>query len=317
MPADLVTILAKDEDKQKAIVEKSAKDAEDRKARAIGQTHPPAPLPGGDLLKQSGAPVATAAASKAPAMNRASAIQAIPPFKGGMTASSSTKVPGIDASKLPSQVNNANVVTTGLTAAASMSKVPEKEPAGAANARLKRIQMMVPKIPPFDPSKRRVMTNGAEASGSSGSMGSSAAAGGSGGATPVSPTTAAAPKLNAGASSFKPNPNASAFKPVGCLCSVSRFKVMLNLVDHPQGSSASSSNAPSVKPAAAPVPETSTAPNPYFGTRLIKKGTPVHIKDDFNPFKYAKVSEASAIRKFIRPTLSECGEHSFIIEHPF
>ncbi|KAG8882478.1 hypothetical protein FRB97_008207 [Tulasnella sp. 331] len=275
IPADLVTILAKDEDKQKAILEKSAKDAEDCKARAIGQTYPPTSLPGGDIPKQTGAPVATAAAPKPPAMNRASVIQPIPPFKGGMTASASTKVASPDASK--SAQNNSNATPAGAVAAASTSKVSEKEPAGAPNNRPKRIQMMVPKIPPFDPSKRRVANNGAEASGSNGSVGSSAAADGSGIVTPTSPRTAAAAatKLNAGASSFKPNPNASAFKP---------------------GSSASSSAAPPVKPAAAaPVPETSAAPNPYFGTRPIKKGTPVHIKDDFNPFKYAKVSEASAV----------------------
>jgi hypothetical protein len=36
-------------------------------------------------------------------------------------------------------------------------------------------------------------------------------------------------------------------------------------------------------------------PNPFFGTRVLKKGTPVHVKDDFNPFKNAKVAEASSI----------------------
>lgn len=35
-------------------------------------------------------------------------------------------------------------------------------------------------------------------------------------------------------------------------------------------------------------------PNPFFGIP-VKKSTIVHIKDDFNPFKYAKVAEASAI----------------------
>jgi len=30
---------------------------------------------------------------------------------------------------------------------------------------------------------------------------------------------------------------------------------------------------------------TPTAPNPFFGTRTLKKAAAVHVKDDFNPFK--------------------------------
>jgi len=59
-----------------------------------------------------------------------------------------------------------------------------------------------------------------------------------------------------------------------------------------QGSSGPSSTLPTPKAA----PEIAPPPNPYFGTRQIRKGVPVHIKDDFNPFKYAKVSEASAVQ---------------------
>ncbi|KAG8991672.1 hypothetical protein FRB94_012316 [Tulasnella sp. JGI-2019a] len=267
IPADLVTILAKDEDKQKAIVEKAAKDAEDRKARAIGQTYPPTSMPGADIVKPPGALVSAATSSvvKPPASNRASVIQAIPPFKGGMTASASAKAAGPDAAGKPPTPNTA--APTGLTATASTSKVSEKDVAGGAN-RLKRIPMMVPKIPPFDPTKRKALANGAEGSGST----SSGPAAGSGTASPDN-AAAAAPKLNASASTFKPNPNASTFKP-------------------PLQGGSSSSIAPTAKP---PAPETSVAPNPYFGTRPIKKGVPVHIKDEFNPFKYAKVAEASAV----------------------
>jgi hypothetical protein len=35
-------------------------------------------------------------------------------------------------------------------------------------------------------------------------------------------------------------------------------------------------------------------PNPFFGPRPIKKGPPVNIKDDFNPFKHNKVVDAAA-----------------------
>jgi hypothetical protein len=36
-------------------------------------------------------------------------------------------------------------------------------------------------------------------------------------------------------------------------------------------------------------------PNPFFGTRPIKKSAPVHVKDDFNPFKHNKVVDASQV----------------------
>lgn len=39
-------------------------------------------------------------------------------------------------------------------------------------------------------------------------------------------------------------------------------------------------------------------PNPFFGTRPIKKSTPVNVKDDFNPFKHNKVVEVSQVCTF-------------------
>ena len=44
------------------------------------------------------------------------------------------------------------------------------------------------------------------------------------------------------------------------------------------------------------------APNPFFG-RSIKKSPPVHIKDDFNPFKHNKVVDASQVGMFSPPFL--------------
>ena len=38
-----------------------------------------------------------------------------------------------------------------------------------------------------------------------------------------------------------------------------------------------------------------TTPNPFFGNRPIKKGTPVNVKDDFNPFKHNKVANAKEV----------------------
>jgi hypothetical protein len=47
-------------------------------------------------------------------------------------------------------------------------------------------------------------------------------------------------------------------------------------------------------------PQSSTSPpvpNPFFGKVGLKK-TPVHVKDDFNPFKFNKVAEASAVSAY-------------------
>jgi hypothetical protein len=38
-------------------------------------------------------------------------------------------------------------------------------------------------------------------------------------------------------------------------------------------------------------------PNPFFGKVALKK-SPVHVKDDFNPFKFNKVAEASAVSAY-------------------
>ena len=80
--------------------------------------------------------------------------------------------------------------------------------------------------------------------------------------TPLSPT--AANRLNVNASSFRPTPK-----------------------------SAQPSSSPKVKEQQA---ATQNQPNPFFGTRPLKKTPPAHIKDDFNPFKYAKVVDASQIQ---------------------
>jgi hypothetical protein len=47
-------------------------------------------------------------------------------------------------------------------------------------------------------------------------------------------------------------------------------------------------------------PQSSTSPpvpNPFFGKVVLKKA-PVHVKDDFNPFKFNKVAEASAVSAY-------------------
>lgn len=270
IPDDLVPILAKDQDKQKAIVEKAAKDAEDRKARMIGVAIPP---PAGALPIPNTIPVPPTAPASASSKvaNRASIVPPIPPFKGGPAK---TAVP---AGAKPSG-GSASPVSGPTTAIASPK-------AGAAGSQKRApIQMSIQKIPPFDPGKRKNLEPNAAASSSPSN----------GATTPVSPGAAptTASKLNANASAF--NPKAPTFKPVSSVV----IDRMLNISSHRhrftlyalQGGPSPAPSGSSDKPVEA------VSPNPYFGVRVIKK-QPVHVKDDFNPFKYNKVSDAGAVRK--------------------
>lgn len=80
---------------------------------------------------------------------------------------------------------------------------------------------------------------------------------------------------------------------------------------NPNGTS-SSSASPKTKPAdGSTSPQAQGPPNPFFGTRVLKKGPPVYIKEDFNPFKYHKVVEAAQVGKLLAPLygLPYCGKY--------
>lgn len=244
IPEDLVPILTKDEVKQKAIVRKSAADAESTGARAIGVPQP-APATG----PKPNAP--TPQLKEAPAVRK----------------------------PVPSNSNS----TTSVAAAA--------KPAAAKPGAKPFSGMFIQAIPPFNPEKRRaalaasVSAPGVAADSGKDSHASSVA--------PASPTnsvtssTSAAFKLNANASSFKPSPTAPPFKPVASPSSPGL-----------KPSSSTNSAVASPKVFSSPIPKPSENPpptNPFFGAKVIKKTGVVHIKDDFNPFKFAKVAEASAV----------------------
>ncbi|KAK0554064.1 poly(A)-binding protein binding protein [Tilletia horrida] len=154
-------------------------------------------------------------------------------------------------------------------------------------------KISIAKIPPFDPERFKARqaelkkggASAAAASTSASASGSAAAAAkpavapsaataaaAAAGAAKVEPPAAAA-KLSAKASAFKPfNPNATAFTP----------------------------GAPGKKvetPAAATTAPAAPA-NPFFGTRILKKPAshaPLHVREEFNPFKVSKVPEAVSI----------------------
>ncbi|KAI0926095.1 hypothetical protein AcV5_008648 [Taiwanofungus camphoratus] len=236
IPDDLVPILAKDEDKQRQIREKSTRDAESTHARAIGTT-------------------VTLTAS--PTVVRVAPTSQNPP---------SSAKPPIHKSTSPAAGASGTQKPAGTQAKAG-------EPA-------KRISMIIQPIPPFK-GKRTSTPASVSASGASTTTSSGARSQPPASNSPLSPAAAAAAnRLNANANSFRPN--VKPFSPPGGS-------------PNPNGTS-SSSASPKTKPAdGSTSPQAQGPPNPFFGTRVLKKGPPVYIKEDFNPFKYHKVVEAAQV----------------------
>ncbi|KAG6817336.1 hypothetical protein H0H87_009934 [Tephrocybe sp. NHM501043] len=237
IPDDLVPILAKDEEKQRAIREKASKDAASSQARTIGATAPANAARGTQV-----------AAAKISVTTRPS------PPTASKTATNPVAAPSSAAVKTVSTVKS-NISETGL----------------------KKPTMVIQSIPPFKGDKSRTpapastTTNGTPSTSNGAAAPPNASTNG-----PMSP--AAANRLNVNASSFRPNVKANAFTPGG-----------QNTTTTAAAATASAS--------ASPKPRPETAPNPFFGTRPIKKSPPVNIKDDFNPFKHGngKLAEPSSI----------------------
>jgi hypothetical protein len=256
IPDDLVPILAKDEEKQKLIREKATKDASSTHARTIGNS---------------------------------SSITSSTPGVPRMAPQPGASKPGADSGRKAGVVPTPAAKTTAAAASGAQKALATQKSAANAQAvktaaTAKPVNMFIQAIPPFKGSKPRQSANAtvstntktstvvSGATHTSGSdSGSGAGSGSPGIIAPMSPTTAANNRLNVNASSFRPNPKGSTSP-------------------NPSVTSASASVSP--KPKAESIP---TAPNPFFGTRPIKKSAPVNIKDDFNPFKHNKVAEASAV----------------------
>ncbi|OJT11474.1 hypothetical protein TRAPUB_12026 [Trametes pubescens] len=223
IPDDLVPILAKDEEKQRLIKEKTVRDSEDQRARSIGVSS-----------TLTAAPVARPLPSAGYTPS------------GKPVAETTKQMPAAKAS----------ASSGGSKTATAPSKPGEK-----------KISMVIQAIPPFK-GKR-----------SSPGQPQSAVPSVNGGvkpaASPLSPS--AVNRLNVNASSFRPTAKNSSLSPGGS--------------PNPNGTTSTSS--PKGKPAEAASPQ--GPPNPFFGTRLPKRTPPVHIKDDFNPFKNHKVIEAAQV----------------------
>ena len=193
IPDDLVPILAKDEEKQKAIRDKASKDAASSQARTIG--------------------AATAA--------NASRGTQVPPSKMNADLSRRPLAPTKTAT-----TNLAASVTTQKVAAAS-------KPTNSSDPAVKTVplkpnpSMFIQAIPPFK-GKSRSPAGTTPAVPATGTIPANPATPGSGsGSGSNPPATAAASstaataagnnRLNVNASSFRPNPKANAFTPVTSL----------------------------------------------------------------------------------------------------
>ncbi|CAE6354181.1 unnamed protein product [Rhizoctonia solani] len=92
--------------------------------------------------------------------------------------------------------------------------------------------------------------------------------------------------------------------------SAARLNVNAPMFKPGHGSSGSTGGAtPPPKPKApAPADAPAAPPNPFYGTKVFKKSQMTMLKEEFNPFKFAKVAEASTVaplwpytgRKFIQ-----------------
>ncbi|PPQ99133.1 hypothetical protein CVT24_009323 [Panaeolus cyanescens] len=272
IPEDLVPILAKDEEKQKLIKEKAKQDAASGDARAIGPSTP--------ATASRGVAVVGNKALPKPAASPADGKPAAPPATAALKKASATGT----TSDPPNKPTTTPIPpTTGTTSAATSTST-------------KKISMVIQSIPPFKGGKAKpaaASTSNTPTAAPGTSNGPSAptintnTAGSNGGvnrggstlATPISPNTAAN-RLNVNASSFRPNPKANAFNPVAPTPTKG---------GPPNAAAASNSVSPK------PKQDSPATPNPFFGTRPMKKSAPVHVKDDFNPFKHNKVVDASQV----------------------
>ncbi|KAJ3876489.1 hypothetical protein F5051DRAFT_411285 [Lentinula edodes] len=233
IPDDLVPILAKDEDKQKQIREKSNKDANSSQARNIGSSVSTHSVP-----------------ARGPHITTAKVVEA--GRKTAATATSTTKATTQAAAVAASVINKAEATK------------PTKP------------MMFIQPIPPFKGSKRQSLQPSPNANGASNGANAAQVSVATKAPVPNAPANRLNAGLNVKASTF--NPRAVAFTPGA---------------PSPGPSTSNHSLSSSVSPK--PKESAPTTPNPFFGTRLIKKGPPVNVKDDFNPFKHNKVVDASTI----------------------
>jgi hypothetical protein len=215
---------------------------------------------------------------------------------GAAQAADKPRDPSAQKSLSPQTVhaNDSSRPTGGERASGTSSMVPSPKVAPRLlDAKVSLAGMTIPKIPPFNAAaaKKKAPPGAASASTSPQIVPVAATA------SPVTSNAgaaAASTKLSAKASSFKPfNPAAAAFTPGGAAAAKKPDAVRVpdrgQLYAH-----LTKARCPLQTPPAVP-----QAPlNPFFGARFLKRPTaqsPIHVREDFNPFKNGKVPEAPAV----------------------
>ncbi|CUA73378.1 putative protein C21B10,03c [Schizosaccharomyces pombe 972h-] [Rhizoctonia solani] len=175
------------------------------------------------------------------------------------------------ASAKARQIGGAQASAGQLLKKPAVSTNPNPAPSPSAGGTSKAPKMYIQPIPPFNPNKGKGAGAGAGALSASGVK--------KDGKEPLSvkPVPAAKDREPSPTSAARLNANAPMFKPG-------------------HGSSGSTGGAtPSPKPKT-PAADAPAAPsNPFYGTKVFKKSQMTMLKEEFNPFKFAKVAEASTV----------------------
>ncbi|GAB1525096.1 poly(A)-binding protein binding protein [Rhizoctonia solani] len=179
------------------------------------------------------------------------------------------------ASAKARQIGGAQVASGQLLKKPAVSANPNPSPNPSATGAGKMPKMYIQPIPPFNPNKGKgtpaaagaQSTTGVKKDGKEGLGLKPVVSNKEREPSPTSAAAAAAAKLNANAPMFKPG--------------------------HGSSPSAGGGATPSPKPKA-PADASATPPNPFYGTKVFKKSQ-MMLKEEFNPFKFAKVAEASSV----------------------
>ncbi|CCO28654.1 hypothetical protein BN14_02652 [Rhizoctonia solani AG-1 IB] len=171
------------------------------------------------------------------------------------------------------QIGGAQATSSQLLKKPAVSANPNPSPNPSATGAAKTPKMFIQPIPPFNPNKGK----GAPVAGTQPVSGVKKDTKEALGLKPVpvnkerepSPTSAAA------AAAARLNVNAPMFKP-----------------GHGSSPSAGGATPPPKTKTSADTP--AAPPNPFYGTKVFKK-TQMMLKEEFNPFKFAKVAEASSV----------------------
>jgi hypothetical protein len=231
----LVCILAKDEQKQKAIKEKSVEDAASGLARVIGPSITSTPV-----AKKT--TVAAGAGTQPPKVEtgKAGAPTGSTTSPGSSTTGKPPPLTGTMTSVPPSTSTSTSTTTSGKSGTSGTQTTPVKKQAP---------KMVLQPIPPFNPNKLRGPA-AATSTIPSPSSGTSREGGLTNAATPekdkekdkdVGTSASAATRLNINASSFKPN---TGLKPSVCTASTCQWRGVLTSYLQASSSSTSSQKAP-------------------------------------------------------------------------